>query len=277
MSKVFVSHSTRDRKLVQRKIVPLLKGHGLDIWFSAEDISSPQHWERAILDGLRTCDWFLLVMSPDSAQSEWVKNELNWAMESRVGRIVPVLIGDCQLDEFHLALPRIQYVDFRKQSPAAANALLAAFSEPNSVVSARDPASPGEEPPLPVDDDEPSDATLDSLMGLIEDTLTARDFEKCERLLARIQAERDVIPEGLMAESQGSVPTWLHGSQSQQRRGVQGEGDAVLPKSCAARRKLQTFSQRRLRRVLAVGLRWPFPCLPCRAKRAKVRREVDPG
>ena len=124
MPKVFISHSTQDRDFVEREIIPALHRAGIETWYSKMDIHASDRWERSIHQGLQDCDWFLLVMSPRSMQSEWVHDELHWAMDHRFGRIVPVLIEECDPCEFHIRLQRLQYIDFRKERDQARSALL---------------------------------------------------------------------------------------------------------------------------------------------------------
>lgn len=114
--RVFVSHSTQDREFVEREIINQLEANGIKTWYSKVDIQSSAEWERSILRGLDSCDWFLIVMSTRSAASEWVKDELHWAIDKRPNRIIPVLIEDCNLRDFHIRMARIQYVDFRNPS-----------------------------------------------------------------------------------------------------------------------------------------------------------------
>jgi hypothetical protein len=109
---VFVSHATANRKWVEREVVSLLERSGIEPWFSTHKIETSAQWEREILRGLTTCDWFALVVSRDSAKSEWVKDELHWAFANRPKRIVPIVMERCDLYEFHIRLPRIQFVDF---------------------------------------------------------------------------------------------------------------------------------------------------------------------
>lgn len=116
MPRVFVSHSSKDRAFVEREILPLLQGQGIDTWFSTDDISSASEWERNIRAGLQSCDWFLVVLSPRSAASQWVKAELQWAFDNRNGRIVPVLIDTYCPSDFHLLLGSIQHIDY-SQNP----------------------------------------------------------------------------------------------------------------------------------------------------------------
>ncbi len=119
MPKVFISHSHEDRAAVEREIVSLLRRNGIESWYSSDDIQTAADWERIIRDGLRECDWFLLVMSPNSARSDWVRTEVHWALEERPDRFVPVLLASCEPTDFHLKLRRIQHVDFRSNLESA--------------------------------------------------------------------------------------------------------------------------------------------------------------
>ena len=127
MAKVFVSHSSQDRELLENAVFPCLREAGLDIWYSTDKIRGSEQWERAILNALESCDWFVLAMSPSAAMSPWVRSEVHWAMEHRWGRIVPVLVKDCALLDFHLRLPELQYVDFRIVHDHARKRLREAF------------------------------------------------------------------------------------------------------------------------------------------------------
>jgi hypothetical protein len=129
MPKVFVSHSTLDRAFVESEIVRFLGGHGVETWYSTNTIGTGESWERSIRAGLEGCDWFLVVLSPRSAQSEWVKDELAWAVEYRQGKIIPVLVETCTPEDFHLRLARIQTIDFRSDAHEARRKLLTVFGK----------------------------------------------------------------------------------------------------------------------------------------------------
>ena len=112
--RVFISHSTKDEKFVERNILNLLNKNDIEVWYSKNDIETASEWERCIVSALESCDWYLVVMSTRSAKSEWVKDEVHWAFDNRPHKIIPVLIENCKIYNFHLRMPRIQYVDFRK-------------------------------------------------------------------------------------------------------------------------------------------------------------------
>ena len=131
--RVFVSHATKDRDFVEREIISILENNGIATWYSKVDIQTAAEWQRSILQGLQSTDWFLLVMSTQSADSEWVRDELYWAIENRVGRLVPVLIDDSEPRQFHMRMARIQHIDFRVNQKEAQQRLVATFQEKASA------------------------------------------------------------------------------------------------------------------------------------------------
>jgi hypothetical protein len=124
---VFVSHATPDREFIERHLIPFLQGHGVKTWYCKEQIGTGAHWERAIRDGLESSDWFLVVVSPSSVKSEWVKTEVDWAVEHRMERLIPVIIGPGSASDIHLRLRMVQAVDWREVSNEAKGRLLDAL------------------------------------------------------------------------------------------------------------------------------------------------------
>lgn len=112
--KVFISHASKDREFVEDHIVRFLESNGVSTWYSKATIQSATEWERSILQGLRECSWFLLVMSTASCQSEWVKDEVFWGIDNRQDRIIPIIIDDVDVSDFHIRLRRIQAIDLRE-------------------------------------------------------------------------------------------------------------------------------------------------------------------
>jgi serine/threonine protein kinase len=130
---VFVSHASKDRDFVEREIIATLEKNGIATWYSKVDIQSGVEWHRSILQGLQSSDWFLLVMSTKSIVSDWVRDELDWAIDNRLGRLVPVLIEDCDVRELHIRLGRLQHVDFLHDLEQARSRLVATFQETGSA------------------------------------------------------------------------------------------------------------------------------------------------
>lgn len=134
MSRVFISHSSRDCKFIESTILPVLRAHGIDTWYSKEDINGFPAWETSIKQALMRCDWFMVMVSPNAAESEWVKDEVHWAVSNRKNRVIPVLIDDVDPFDVHIRLPRIQSVDYRTPSQEAAAILVSAFEAPEAPI-----------------------------------------------------------------------------------------------------------------------------------------------
>jgi hypothetical protein len=108
--KVFVSHSAKDKAFVEEHIVDFLKRNGVPTWYSTDDIASASEWERMTRQAMKECDWFLVVLTPNSVASQWVRAEVHWAMEYRVDRIIPVLSEECDWQDLHLMMRTLQLV-----------------------------------------------------------------------------------------------------------------------------------------------------------------------
>lgn len=129
---VFLSHSSKDQRFVEQKLIPFLQSHGVKAWYSTVNIRAADNWERSIREALLSCDFFLVVLSPNSVNSEWVRAEVHWAMENRKGRVVPVLVADCDPSQLHLKLAPIEYVDLHDASQAAWDKLAAFWNKPTN-------------------------------------------------------------------------------------------------------------------------------------------------
>ena len=125
MTQVFISHSSRDAAFVLSHIKPVFDAAGVLTWCSATDVRAAADWERQIRTALSRTHWFVVVLSPDAQRSEWVQSETHWALEHLGGRIIPVMVRDCNPCEIHLRLGTLQYIDFRSDPAHAARRLLA--------------------------------------------------------------------------------------------------------------------------------------------------------
>lgn len=66
---VFLSHSSKDRRFVER-LVGVLKKHGVNYWFSAAHIVGATQWHDEIGHALQRSRWFLVVLTPNAARSQ---------------------------------------------------------------------------------------------------------------------------------------------------------------------------------------------------------------
>jgi hypothetical protein len=144
MSRLFISHSTADRAFVEAELAGLFKALGFEVWFAEEDIQTADRWERAIRRGLESSEWVVVVMSKRSSKSEWVKDEVAWAIEHRPSKLIPILINDCKPLDFHIHLPQIQHVDFRKVKKIAQEKLITLLVNEEYRPSKSNPYSSGD-------------------------------------------------------------------------------------------------------------------------------------
>src|SRR5690242_6665049 len=109
----FVSYSREDVTL-QERIVAELRSRGINIWVDIENLipGSPA-WEREIERSIRGAEGILVLLSPDSNNSEWVRREISFADQNEK-RIFPVLINGDEEDSIPLRLSDHQRVDLRR-------------------------------------------------------------------------------------------------------------------------------------------------------------------
>lgn len=113
MPRVFLSHSSLDRLFIDNVLLPILHQHGIETWYCKNDIHTAEEWEYRIRQGLKECDWFLVIISENAVTSRWLKAEVRWAFDNRATKIIPLFLRDCNFEDINLLLPTLQYVDFR--------------------------------------------------------------------------------------------------------------------------------------------------------------------
>ena len=117
--KVFLSHSTRDKEFVQR-LADALTGAGFTPWLCEVDIDWGDNFIAKIEEGLTESDVALLVWSPNSAKSNWTKEEWTAVLARQVAeqkiRLSIVLLQDHPLPQL---LSTKNYIDARFDHAAA--------------------------------------------------------------------------------------------------------------------------------------------------------------
>lgn len=122
---VFLSHSDRNRKFAG-KLAEILARHGVPVWYSRRSLLGAQQWHDEIGRALRRCDWFIVILSPQSVRSEWVKRELVFALSHAQyrERITPVLHRPCDHEALSWTLGGFQMIDFTEDFDLACRDLL---------------------------------------------------------------------------------------------------------------------------------------------------------
>jgi adenylate cyclase len=93
MADVFVSYARHDKPRVAA-LVAALEGQGWSVWWDPE-ISPGEEFDRKITDAIRGAAVVLVVWSPTSVESRWVRGEAREG--ARLGRLVPVRIDDADI------------------------------------------------------------------------------------------------------------------------------------------------------------------------------------
>ncbi len=116
MSHIFVSYSRKNLTFVTQ-LVKDLQQAGLAVWFDQISILPGANWEEAIEQGLREAIAVVIVVSPDSMDSEYVRKEVHFALDSDQF-VLPVLYRPAQL---FLTLQAIQWVDLSSEAVYSTN------------------------------------------------------------------------------------------------------------------------------------------------------------
>jgi hypothetical protein len=112
---IFISYSRRDQEFVTR-LAGDLDAQVAGVWFDQSTIQLGQKWYDEIMEGIRECKAFILVLSPDAAESKYVREEVNKALE--LGKtIFPILYRPGKwTGEFESLVKEVQTLDLRSGS-----------------------------------------------------------------------------------------------------------------------------------------------------------------
>jgi len=106
MARYFISYSRSDQAFALR-FAQDLKTAGVDVWVDQLDIPIGQNWDRSVEAAVRDCEGFVIILSPRSAASEHVADEVACALEDHK-HIIPILIEKCTIP---MRLARLQFID----------------------------------------------------------------------------------------------------------------------------------------------------------------------
>jgi len=115
----FISYSREDSEFAL-KLAEDLKAAGAAVWLDQLDIAPGQRWARSVQEALNDCPRMLVILSPASANSANVDDEMSFALEEKK-TVIPVLYRDCKIP---FRLRSFQYVDFRDDYPRGLLGLL---------------------------------------------------------------------------------------------------------------------------------------------------------
>jgi hypothetical protein len=137
---VFISYAHQDVEFAQR-LADDLRNHDLPVWIAPDSIRPGEKWVEAINRGLSECGIFALALTPKAVASNWVKNEVNVAIQlNNEGslRFIPLQVVPADIPPLWRAY---QYIPFGTSYETGLQALLAQLGV----------TVPEPQPPLPAE------------------------------------------------------------------------------------------------------------------------------
>jgi len=128
---IFVSYSHEDEDRVQQ-IVSALEKQGFYVWMDKNQVLVGDNLiEKIYNDGLEKSRFFIIALSKNSTQSNWVKQEMNYirlqSIKETSAIIRPILLDECTIPA---PLGGIFYADFRENFEFGMKSLLKSFDVP---------------------------------------------------------------------------------------------------------------------------------------------------
>ena len=109
---VFVSYSRADADFA-RRLNDALQTQGKTTWFDQESIATGTDFQQEIYRGIEQSDNFLFIISPESVNSPYCADEVEYA-KSLNKRFVTVLHRKVNPAELHPELAKVQWLDFHR-------------------------------------------------------------------------------------------------------------------------------------------------------------------
>lgn len=113
--KVFISHSSTDKKFV-RTLKEDLVENNIEVWLDEDQLELGDSLSEKLQIALDESSHFLIILSPTSVNSEWVKFELEKALKNSnsqlLQKIIPIKYSDCNVP---LDLKKLIYSDLSQE------------------------------------------------------------------------------------------------------------------------------------------------------------------
>lgn len=101
--KVFISHANEDKRRFVLGFAERLRERGIDAWVDQwEILPGDSLVDKIFEDGIKAATAIIVIISHFSIEKRWVREELNAAFIKRLEgncRLIPVILGDCEVPE----------------------------------------------------------------------------------------------------------------------------------------------------------------------------------
>jgi hypothetical protein len=185
----FLSYARADQ-VVSLRFADDLIAAGASVWVDQYDIHPSQHWDRAVETAVRGCAGLIVMLSPRSAASPNVADEIAVALDD--GKtVIPILIEACKPP---LRMARMQFIDATLDYQKALAKCLTAIGQAAPTVYA-DPSPAAQTVSLPPEILRQAELRLTSVIGPVAGVLVrqaageASETDLYERLARSIRDE----------------------------------------------------------------------------------------
>jgi CheY-like chemotaxis protein len=134
MSSTFISYSSKDKAFALH-LAKDLKQNGVSVWLDEWEIKVGDEIRQKIEHGIENFEFFIIVLSQHSIESNWVQKELNAAYLKEVDnhkiKVLPVKIEDCKIP---LLISGKRYADFTDTYTKGFNDLMAVLAPEEPII-----------------------------------------------------------------------------------------------------------------------------------------------
>jgi len=101
MKRVFISYSAKDVQIA-KDVYDVLRRLGMEAWLDIYEIRPGDDITDRIEDGIKSCQLFVAIITPNSVGSNWVQKELRLAIEKSEGynSIVPIILDGIAVPDY---------------------------------------------------------------------------------------------------------------------------------------------------------------------------------
>ena len=114
---VFLSHNSKDKPFV-RKLALDLDAQGIRCWLDEAEIKAGESLIEKIRDGIDNVDFLVVILSPNSFNSTWVKKVVDVAMTQEINgrkiKVIPLVLQECELTGLLLGKSYADFIDDSK-------------------------------------------------------------------------------------------------------------------------------------------------------------------
>lgn len=136
LGKIFISHSSVDKPFVRRLAARITKA-GYEVWLDEHELLAGDALGEKIAGALKETKVIVVVVSENSVRSNWLKYELNIAIERMIKgdcRVIPAVIDEAPVPS---EVEGRKYADFRKNFSAGLRSIFTALEDEARQASSR--------------------------------------------------------------------------------------------------------------------------------------------